>query len=50
MGMLSTGITAAGGLAGNAVGSVGSMIESAGRSAGDCKYQYLSRSTTNDIR
>lgn len=35
MGMLSTGITAAGGIAGNAVGGVGTMIENAGRSAGD---------------
>jgi len=35
MGLLSTGITAAGGVAGNAVGGIGTVIENGGRSAGD---------------
>jgi len=37
MSYLTTGLTAAGGMAGNAVGGVGTMIEQGGRSIGDCK-------------
>lgn len=34
MGMLSTGITAAGNIAGNAVGGIGGVIENGGRTVG----------------
>lgn len=36
-GYAKTGIQAGGSLAGNAVGGIGSLVESAGRSAGDSK-------------
>lgn len=35
MGYLATGLTAVGGMAGNAVGGVGSLIESSGRAVGN---------------
>ena len=38
MGVLSTGITYAGTVAGNAVGGVGSLIENGGRAAGEGKH------------
>jgi len=43
-GLLATGITYAGTVAGNAVGGVGGMIEAGGRAAGDgefCTFQSL---------
>jgi len=40
MGYLTTGLTAAGGVAGNAVGGVGSMVENGGRSIGDCNSAH----------
>lgn len=43
--MLTTGITAAGNMAGNAVGGVGGLIEHGGRSVGDGRlnFQYRPR-------
>lgn len=35
MGYLSTGLTAVGGMAGSAVGGVGTLIETSGRAVGD---------------
>ena len=37
-GLLATGLTAAGTLAGNAVGGVGSLVETGGRTVGEGTY------------
>ena len=41
MGYLSTGLTAVGGMAGNAVVSIGSLIKSSGKAVGDGEYLEL---------
>jgi PPE-repeat protein len=46
MGMLSSGITAAGNVAGNAVGGVGTMIQSSGQAVGTGKCSHHSQSCT----
>ncbi len=46
-GYLKTGIQAGGSLAGNAVGSVGGLVESAGRSAGDSKLRNQKTRSVN---
>lgn len=38
--LLTTGITAAGTVAGNAVGGVGTLVESAGRAAGNSEQDH----------